>query len=91
MSDDAPQFSERDIKMAALGLELRLGIRWMARGIACVLIIPLLFLFGPRNYFWLLALLFGLSGVAYFALGLRRKRMADRGLLAIAAEESKVN
>jgi hypothetical protein len=90
MSDQQPEFSETDLQMARLGLELRLGTRLIARAIACFGVIPLIFFIVPRQYFWILGGVFALAGIAHLALGFKHKRAADRGLLAMAAE-GKVN
>jgi len=84
MSDEQPQFSNRDVRMAELGAELRLGIRLLARAIACFAVSPLVAFIAPRPYSLILAGVFVLAGVAHLALGLKHKRAADRGLLAMA-------
>jgi uncharacterized membrane protein HdeD (DUF308 family) len=84
MSDEEPQFSNRDVRMAELALELRLGIRLLARAIACFAVSPLVAFIVPRPYSFVLAGVFAIAGVAHLALGLKHKRAADRGMLAMA-------
>jgi hypothetical protein len=83
MSDQEPQFSERELRMAQLGAELRLGNRLLARAIASFGVIPLVFFILPRHYFWIMGGVFAFAGLAYLALGLKHRRSADRGLLEI--------
>jgi hypothetical protein len=86
-----PQLTQHELRMAQLGLEIRQGIRLIARAIACFLIIPIVFFVVSRHYFYILGGAFAFAGVAYLVLGVRKRRMADRGLLALAAEASKTN
>jgi hypothetical protein len=84
MSDEQPPFTDRDVRMAQLGAELRLGIRMLARAIACFGVIPLVFFILPRNMFWIIGGMFAFAGIAHLALGLKHRRAADRGLLEMA-------
>ncbi|HTL37714.1 MAG TPA: hypothetical protein VL326_31500 [Kofleriaceae bacterium] len=84
MSDEEPQFSNRDVRMAELALELRLGIRLLARAIACFAVAPLIAFIAPRPYSLIIAGVMALAGIAHLALGLKHKRAADRGMLAMA-------
>lgn len=84
MSDGKPQFSERDVAMARLGLQLRLGIRLIARGIACFVIVPILFFVVSHKWFLVLGGAFAAAGVLHIMMGLKNRRAADRGLLELA-------
>lgn len=83
MSDEQPEFSDREVRLAQLGAQLRLGTRLLARAIASFGVIPIVFLVLPRHYFWIVGGIFAFAGLAYLSLGLKHRRAADRGLLEL--------
>lgn len=90
MSDGKAQFSDHEVAMARLGLQLRLSVRLLARGIACFVIVPLLLFVVHGKYFFLLGGAFAAAGVFHILLGLKNRRAADRGLLELA-DRTKAN
>jgi hypothetical protein len=90
VSDGKAQFSEYDIAMARLGLQLRLSVRLLARGIACFVIVPILFFIVHGVAFLVLGGAFAAAGVFHILLGLKNRRAADRGLVELA-DRTKAN